>query len=86
MNTQSGHFNRARLAQVVERKALNLVVVGLSPTVGDFSFVLYFTLSFLEGCTFSFAKDKSTVYMLLEVHEAVAIISPSSSVGRAQGS
>ena len=26
----------ARLAQSVERKALNLVVVGLSPTVGDF--------------------------------------------------
>ena len=25
----------ARLAQVVERKALNLVVVGLSPTVGE---------------------------------------------------
>ena len=28
----------ARLAQSVERKALNLVVVGSSPTVGDFNF------------------------------------------------
>ena len=28
----------ARLAQLVERKALNLVVVGSSPTVGDFNF------------------------------------------------
>ena len=27
---------RARLAQLVERKALNLVVVGSSPTVGVF--------------------------------------------------
>jgi hypothetical protein len=29
----------ARLAQSVERKALNLVVVGSSPTVGDINFV-----------------------------------------------
>ena len=29
--------NTARLAQSVERKALNLVVVGSSPTVGAFS-------------------------------------------------
>ena len=29
-------FSRARLAQSVERKALNLVVVGSSPTVGAF--------------------------------------------------
>ena len=28
--------SNARLAQSVERKALNLVVVGSSPTVGDF--------------------------------------------------
>ena len=28
--------NKARLAQSVERKALNLVVVGSSPTVGVF--------------------------------------------------
>lgn len=27
--------HQARLAQLVERKALNLVVVGSSPTVGD---------------------------------------------------
>ena len=29
-------FLTARLAQSAERKALNLVVVGSSPTVGDF--------------------------------------------------
>ena len=29
---------RARLAQSAERKALNLVVVGASPTVGVFSY------------------------------------------------
>ena len=28
------YFSSARLAQLVERKALNLVVVGSSPTVG----------------------------------------------------
>ena len=30
----SGYSSGARLAQSVERKALNLVVVGSSPTVG----------------------------------------------------
>ena len=30
------HECKARLAQLVERKALNLVVVGSSPTVGAF--------------------------------------------------
>ena len=30
------HFTQARLAQLAERKALNLVVVGSSPTVGVF--------------------------------------------------
>ena len=32
------HIKIARLAQLVERKALNLVVVGLSPTVGGMYF------------------------------------------------
>ena len=32
-------FAAARLAQPAERKALNLVVVGSSPTVGVFLFV-----------------------------------------------
>ena len=32
-------FNIARLAQLVERKTLNLVVVGSSPTVGSFAFL-----------------------------------------------
>ena len=30
----AGHWSEARLAQSTERKALNLVVVGSSPTVG----------------------------------------------------
>jgi hypothetical protein len=34
------YSSTARLAQSVERKALNLVVVGSSPTVGAFSDVL----------------------------------------------
>ena len=33
--------NEARLAQLVERKALNLVVVGSSPTVGELVFDFY---------------------------------------------
>ena len=47
---------RARLAQLVERKALNLVVVGSSPTVGNFSaerpqrkFLLHFLLAIPLG-------------------------------------
>ena len=35
MNKRASYVD-ARLAQSVERKALNLVVVGSSPTVGDF--------------------------------------------------
>ena len=44
-NERKGYSNKnvtftilARLAQSVERKALNLVVVGSSPTVGAFHF------------------------------------------------
>jgi hypothetical protein len=37
----------ARLAQLVERKALNLVVVGSSPTVGEIN-VLFGWLTFLS--------------------------------------
>ena len=47
--------NKARLAQSVERKALNLVVVGSSPTVGDLSFFQYDVVpwwaSFLNNTT-----------------------------------
>ena len=32
---------RSRLAQLVERKTLNLVVVGSSPTVGERNFCIY---------------------------------------------
>ena len=42
-----GNFHRsyARLTQSAERKALNLVVVGSCPTVGDFMY--FFLLFFL---------------------------------------
>jgi hypothetical protein len=38
---ETDQFQEARLAQLVERKALNLVVVGSSPTVGDFYFIFF---------------------------------------------
>ena len=41
-------LHQARLAQLVERKALNLVVVGSSPTVGDHFFFLRAFLFELE--------------------------------------
>ena len=43
----------ARLAQLVERKALNLVVVGSSPTVG----VLYFCVVLGVALTFCLRYD-----------------------------
>ena len=46
---QKGHM--ARLAQSAERKALNLVVVGSSPTVGVFSF-----FGNANTCWIAFAK------------------------------
>jgi hypothetical protein len=43
------YVQEARLAQLVERKALNLVVVGSSPTVGDyFCFTRNITFVHLE--------------------------------------
>ena len=46
-------FSSARLAQLVERKALNLVVVGSSPTVGVLYFMfcweLHFQINFAIG-------------------------------------
>ena len=42
----------ARLAQLVERKALNLVVVGSSPTVG-----VYFQRSEVSQCGVFWAYD-----------------------------
>ena len=41
--------NTARLAQLVERTALNRMVVGSSPTVGTLSKLLKFSLSSLSG-------------------------------------
>ena len=38
------HSFKARLAQSAERKALNLVVVGSSPTVGAFGSALAFNI------------------------------------------
>ena len=48
---------RARLAQLVERKALNLVVVGSSPTVGEnlFLFILFFIQNALQPLIFFFS-------------------------------
>jgi hypothetical protein len=40
------YYQNARLAQSVERKTLNLVVVGSSPTVGDHFFFPFFSLFF----------------------------------------
>ena len=42
-------FDYARLAQMVERTALNRMVVGSSPTVGTLSKLLKFSLSSLSG-------------------------------------
>ena len=39
----------ALVAQMVERKTLNLVVVGSSPTEGAFFFPLVFSLSIVIG-------------------------------------
>ena len=39
MNWASDMYASARLPQSVERKALNLVVVGSSPTVGDYLYI-----------------------------------------------
>jgi hypothetical protein len=36
LGAELGSVHKGRLAQLVERKALNLVVVGSSPTVGVF--------------------------------------------------
>jgi hypothetical protein len=36
LGAELSFVHKSRLAQLVERKALNLVVVGLSPTVGVF--------------------------------------------------
>ncbi len=55
------HMNKslADLAQSVERKALNLVVVGSSPTVGDLSFLLS-NKKRIE-ILYNFSKNKSHV-------------------------
>ena len=42
--------NQARLAQLVERKALNLVVVGSSPTVGVHAFFSLLPSFLIKGC------------------------------------
>ena len=48
----------ARLAQLVERKALNLVVVGSSPTVGAFLYLL-FVFEFFEAFRFWNAMQRN---------------------------
>jgi hypothetical protein len=52
--------HKARLAQSVERKALNLKVVGLSPTVGvQYLFVFVTDLFFCYPYFFVYAADLS---------------------------
>ena len=55
INVTETKESQARLAQSVERQALNLMVVGSSPTVGVFSFFRVFSLmcfcqSLSSGC------------------------------------
>ena len=90
----SGYSSGARLAQSVERKALNLVVVGLSPTVG----VSFPQLAALpdskedetppsSGTTHSSLEGPAQARSCASFSKASAgKTSPPSSVGRAQGS
>ena len=47
---------KARLAQSVERKALNLVVVGSSPTVGVFNIAGSLNSKALRACSWTMKK------------------------------
>ena len=55
----------ARLAQSVERKTLNLVVVGSSPTVGDRFVVCRFVLVTSCFLTYSFLAYSFLTYSFL---------------------
>ena len=57
-------MSEARLAQSVERKALNLVVVGSSPTVGVFLFFFFFAFALL----ISVSVFAPTVSHLIHLH------------------
>jgi hypothetical protein len=54
---------QARLAQSVERKALNLVVVGSSPTVGDLFFWFFYLLSTGTANSDHSISDNHSVYI-----------------------
>ena len=73
----------ARLAQLVERKALNLVVVGSSPTVGVLKFFTFFFLFtplflFFEwlNCFFTFFSSSfyATISLLWIIQRRITII------------
>ena len=63
-------LSSARLAQSVERKALNLVVVGSSPTVG----ILYFLLLLFSFMVCILAPTVSLLIHLLKVSVASALL------------
>jgi hypothetical protein len=58
LGAELGSVHKGRLAQLVERKALNLVVVGSSPMVGVF-FVFVTDLFFLLSRFFVYVADLS---------------------------
>ena len=55
--------SQARLAQLVERKALNLVVVGSSPTVGALCFLLQKTQSKSGSRQVTTYKGESSIHL-----------------------
>ena len=52
-------LGNSRLAQLVERKTLNLVVVGSSPTVGVASFFYFYFFRFTKIKIKMFYKNKN---------------------------
>ena len=48
MFTRGEHGNIADLAQSVERRAFNLVVVGSIPTVGNYNLVNFYYFFFIK--------------------------------------
>ena len=62
-------LSSARLAQSVERKALNLVVVGSSPTVGVFLFSFFAFALLISGIYFC-----SVAFALLGICVAFALL------------
>ena len=61
-------MRQARLAQSVERQALNLMVVGSSPTVGVLNFLTkFFKVGFTLVCDFIINSDAQVQCVLLNI-------------------